>query len=198
MTTKRLRGTYTGGYTISAAYSLLKIDDTAVIKGVGIVGGAPVKVENHGVILSGKGGDGSASHVQGRDGNTGINLAGGNRVVNFGTVIAGQGGGGYSYRPGAYAGAGGAGGAAVVFSTSGSVTNRNVILGGDGGAGGARLASGGPAGVGGAGGAGILLIAGGDVIDSAQVTGGAGGIGGYGLQGGAAGGAGGAAIAFGA
>ena len=138
MTTKRLQGTYNAGYTISAAYSLLKIANTAEIDGSGVFASTRVKIENKGIILAGAGADGGAGHSRGHVGNTGVDLSAGNRVVNFGTIAGGRGGTGFNYLLGGYAGDGGDGGAAIVFGAKGSVTNRNTISGGDGGEGGAR------------------------------------------------------------
>ena len=137
MATKHLRGTYNAGYTLSHAYSLLKIADTAVIRGSGVFAGALAKVSNRGLVLAGAGGDGGASHFNGRAGETGIELSKGDRVVNFGTTAGGRGGAGFGVHGGGYAGDGGAGGVAVLLGALGSVTNRNLIVGGDGGARGA-------------------------------------------------------------
>jgi hypothetical protein len=199
MATQRLTGTYKAGYTISAAYSLLKIAPTAEIDGSGLFGGNSAKIENNGLILAAAGAGGSAGQPRGHVGNTGIYLsggAGGGRVVNFWTIAAGRGGAGFTYASGGSAGVGGNGGAAIVFSALGSVTNRTLVLGGDGGDGGdAHQGAGGD---GGNGGGGVVLSAGGQVVSSGSLTGGAGGEGGDGSLGGGVGGEGGGGISLGA
>src|SRR5471030_1409243 len=111
MTTHRLTGAYKAGYTISAHYSLLKIDSSAEVDGAGVFASTRVKIENQGNILAGAGANGGAGHYQGHVGNTGVDLAAGDRVVNFGTIDGGRGGAGFNYHSGGYAGGGGNGGA---------------------------------------------------------------------------------------
>src|SRR5450432_4017997 len=112
MNVKILTGTYSAGYTLSAAYSALRIKPTGVVEGVagaaGAYGGSP-----------------------GGEGGIGVTVGFAASVANSGVVLGGTGGlGGDATNDG---GAGGAGGAGIVLAAGGSVYNTATISGGTGG-----------------------------------------------------------------
>ncbi|HXU99048.1 MAG TPA: hypothetical protein VG166_00940, partial [Caulobacteraceae bacterium] len=166
MTTKTLSSFYSG-YTLSAAYSALKLTSSATLVA-------------------------SAGAAYGDDGHTGLTLAFNAPVSNAAYLISG-GDGHIGEQTGGMtqSGPGGSGGNAVDLGGGGNFTNSGSIQAGKGGAG--ALGFGG--GHGGAGGIGVSLGAGGNVDNSWRIAGGAGGVGGQGTYGGG-GGAGGVALSF--
>ena len=156
MKTKTISGTYSAGYSLSANFSGLTVAATGSIGGTGLLVANASTVTNFGAIEAG-----------GSVGANGASFSAGGTIINEagGLILGGQG------RNGAGGGhAGYLGGAALVMSGLGLITNYGVMTGGQGGAG----ASGG---VGGVGGAGVSIAAGGAVINNYEIIGGLGGAG---------------------
>lgn len=202
MTTKHITGTYLAGYTLSAAFSAVRIAAAGEIYGAGLT------VSRQSVYNFGKA---TATDA----GATGVLLGGTGVLTNAaGGLIAGGAGADYQYR-----GFGGAGGTAVVDNARrGPITNKGSIVGGyggvgirRGGAGGAGLSDGGrrspidnqgfvsggdggygrdyqyfdngAPGFGGPGGAGVVLSVANLVQNSGEIVGGNGGDGAQGRYG---------------
>ncbi len=148
MTNKTLSGHYTGGYTLSAAYTGVIVEYHASVVGyqpflsgdggVGLTLAFPATLENSGVIV---GGAGSPALFHGRfnlsagRGGTGVDIAAGSTVSNaLGYIYGGAGGAGDAQSGGAAGGAGiNAGTSASITNTQLGVSGRTVILGGAGG-----------------------------------------------------------------
>ena len=164
MASKYLSGTYTAGYTLSAAYTAVTLGGTGSIGGTGLVGNASYDtVANLGRI---------AATTTG---------ASGIALLSSGTIVNGSSGGTAAFVGGAVgydgssfgASPGGPGGTGISLSGSGTIVNWGTIFGGAGGQG-LYSASGAVAG-GGIGGTGITLAGSGDISNMGLVAGGAGG-----------------------
>ena len=192
MTIKTLTGHYTGGYTLSPAYTGVHVSYNASVAGYHPVlsgdGGAGLTLTfaaslyNAGVIV---GGAGSAALSFGRhnlaagQGGAGASVAAGGAVSNvLGYFYGGAGGAGNARFGGAAGGAGILAGSGVsVFNFHSGVSRRAVIAGGAGGDALALYAY-----DGGAGGDGVDLAGGSIINQAAVIVGGRGGAGGTGLH----------------
>ena len=192
MTIKTLTGHYTGGYTLSPAYTGVHVSYNASVAGYHPVlsgdGGAGLTLTfaaslyNAGVIV---GGAGSAALSFGRhnlgagQGGAGASVAAGGAVSNvLGYFYGGAGGAGNARFGGAAGGAGILAGSGVsVFNFHSGVSRRAVIAGGAGGDALALYAY-----DGGAGGDGVDLAGGSIINQAAGIVGGRGGAGGTGLH----------------
>jgi hypothetical protein len=214
MTTKTISGTYSAGYVLNGAFSVVDITSAGSVGGIGLVTSATATVQNQ-------------SHLQATSGAKGLTVGtGGGQVDNYaGAVIAGgqaslatgpgaaghaggpiaansgriAGGAGGAGVAGTTGGVGGAGGAGASFHAGGYLLNggAGVVLGGAGGAAGAdQVSHSSSAAVGGVGGAGVAEAAYGYIYNAAMITGGAGGQGGYDLGSAGQGGVGGVGIGF--
>jgi hypothetical protein len=188
MPTKILTGTYSAGYTLSAAFTRLTLTSTAQVSGVtpatyGYAGGvgltlafaAPVNSAAS-LIAGGTGRFGEISGGMTKSGSGGaggnaVDLGGGGTFTNSGSVAAGAGGAGAF---GFGGGDGGAGGVGISLGAAGEVDSSWRIGGGAGGSGG----SGTYGGAGGAGGVALDFAAGGVVTNASFLFGGDGGVGG--------------------
>jgi hypothetical protein len=179
MTVKTLSGSYTGGYTLSAAYSGLRITSQITVGPYGygyasLVMPTGGTLATAGTILS------YAYRDDGETGGDGAWFGQSASVRNSGTVRGGFGHYGYYYsdleQPPAYSGGpGGNGGVGFDFAGQGGLTNTGRIAGGEGGPGSSSY------GYGGNGGAAVLMRAGGAVTNSGHIVGGRGGEGGSAL-----------------
>jgi fibronectin-binding autotransporter adhesin len=223
MTTKTISGTYSAGYVLNGAFSVVDITSAGSVGGFGLVISATATVQNNGHLQATSGANGLTvgSHGGQVDNYAGAVIAGGLASIATGAGAAGHaggagvyltvygqiaansgritGGGGGAGVAGTIGGVGGVGGAGASFHAGGYLLNAGagVILGGAGGAAGADQILHDPStAAGGTGGAGVALAAYGYIYNAAMIAGGAGGQGGYDKDLAGPGGAGGAGIAF--